>query len=402
MSVFTDWEMAKNQIQSGDPLGYPSAEQYYAKLKQRFIQQIMIHNQLMNIDEAVFGKEIEQGINEIKMELENGKTLFELSNESLQNIKQWLIAQFEGDNGQQLLSLGQELSRLKAQEKEEQVKNTKRIKEIQQEIRTLLDTSDKVLEVAKKALNQYNTTAADYGSVFSFLSSFMVNMVGWMAEQGLHNAYIIPQAKTTLLGYYKEIIEKKLLLQFFENSGFGPGVELVGGKNTINDLLIPFDNLNQTFSTDEMIGILEKPVEDQMISMGAQIKAKSIAEMKDGQLINKIGTEFMKISHQASLKEAFNLQIQGSVPSDGFNKNSWCCGVIFLGQMNNILQTFGNNNVIFISGNYRFFMDEFIKYFRSQNMYLAFQMDAQGRATSQVGLQRFMNAKNTQLIKRFR
>ena len=106
----------------------------------------------------------------------------------------------------------------------------------------------------------------------------------------------------------------------------------------------------------------------------------------------------MKISHQANLRDMFNAQFTNS--NSGFNPASWCCGVVFLGQMQNIIQTLGNNNVIFISGPNRMFMDNFIESFRAQKMYLAFQM-VDGKATSQVGLQRFVDNRRNQLLSRF-
>ena len=129
-----------------------------------------------------------------------------------------------------------------------------------------------------------------------------------------------------------------------------------------------------------------------VLSFGAQIKARDL---------EKVSTDFMKISHQAGLRDEFNAQMQAS----GFNNYSWSCGVAFLGQMQNIIQSLGANNVLFISGPKKYFMDDFIRKFRNENMYLSFAMDKEHRATSQVGLQRYVeNRKSTKnnLLRRFR
>ena len=125
---------------------------------------------------------------------------------------------------------------------------------------------------------------------------------------------------------------------------------------------------------------------------GIQIKARDIENVK---------TAFMKISHQSELSKQFNLNMMSA--SGRFSKYSWSCSVAFLGQVDNILTSLGENNVMFISGNTRQFMDAFIRNFRSKNMYLAFEFDEQHKATSQVGLQRYIENKGkNRLLARFR
>jgi hypothetical protein len=47
----------------------------------------------------------------------------------------------------------------------------------------------------------------------------------------------------------------------------------------------------------------------------------------------------------------------------------------------------GKNNILFISGPNRYFMDEFIEKFRREKIYLAFKMNKENHmATAQVGL----------------
>ena len=55
------------------------------------------------------------------------------------------------------------------------------------------------------------------------------------------------------MGYYKEIIEKEMLQKFFNNQNLFVNVDLIAGANTINDLLLSFDDLNQSYNTEELI-----------------------------------------------------------------------------------------------------------------------------------------------------
>lgn len=393
MSVFTDWESAKNLISSGNNLEYPQAIDYYNNLKERLFQQIMIKNNLSDISTSQIGKilteELENSVNILQ------KNIFNLSQESLQTIQKWVVDKFNSDEGQELSLLTSQIKDLKNDIEKNKTQKTKEIEALQLQIKQMFNSEKELLILANQALNTYaSTNIADYNSVLSFLSTFLVNMVQWIAEQGAQKVFINANAKTTLMGYYKEIIEKKLLQEIFTSTKLDfPKVELVGGKNTINDLLLPFDGLNRTFSTSEMINLLNEKDETILISMGAQVKARNI---------KNIGSNFMKISHQAYLRDLFNVQMKNN-NQNGFNNYSWACGAVFLGQMNNIIQSFGNNNVIFISGSSRMFMDDFIKTFRKENMYLTFELDKNHQATSQVGLQRFIeNRKKQQLLRRFR
>lgn len=392
MSVYTDWQMAQNQIINGDNLGYPAAIQYYNNLKERLFIQLRIQNNLSKDADAIIGKRIEEELEAMIHTLES-KELSDLSSKSLEQIRDWVYESFEGQNGQELSIIANQIAELRSNATEDKKQTTKEIKRLQGRIKEMFDSENQLRQLAESALNNYaSNNGADYNSVLSFLSSFLLNMVQWTAKNGVDNVFINKNARTTLMGYYKEIIEKKLLNELFSSINLSNSqFELIAGANTINDLLIPFGNLNGNFSTSEMISILsEETTEDTLIALGAQVKSRNFAAVK---------TDFMKISHQAGLLEAFNAQM--SIQNNTPNRYSWCCGAVFLGQMQNILQCLGNNNVLFISGPNRMLMSAFIESFRKEQMYLAFFVDDNHITTNQVGLQRFVNRRTQKMLSRF-
>lgn len=225
----------------------------------------------------------------------------------------------------------------------------------------------------------------------------MVRVARWIVQNS--KIFISFNDINRLAGYYKEIGEKESLLKFFQQKKInGQNIQvkdiiLEAGKNNINDLLFVFESLNGDGLSSQEISLTGDPqIENMAINtFGAQIKAFNI---------KNIGTKMMKISHQKALKTIFNAQ---GLSNEEFNKHSWACGVVYLGQLKNIIQCFGQNNIVFISGPVRMFMHDFINYFRQENLYLAFEMnnDSSIKNNTQVGLQRFIDIRKKTLLKKF-
>lgn len=391
MGVLLSWQEALAKIQSGDNFGYNDAIDYYTRVKQRMFEQLRLNQDLKDYSDAKIGDLLNEEFNAMYGELSTSG-LMELSTGSLQAIQDFVEATFYGDNGAQLVDLQSQITQLKNDTEGIKRDNGMKIKELQSQMKTLLNAEDQISALVTQALGKYSPPDGSLASVTNFLSAFMLNTVRWRVEtQG--KLYINKNARTTLMGYYKEIIERKILADLFNRVGAGNvSVEMVAGANTINDLLLVFDGMSGTYTGSEMISLINENDEQKLISMGAQIKARDL---------EKVGTDFMKISHQAGLRDEFNAQMKAS----GFDTYSWSCGVAFLGQTQNIIQSLGANNVLFLSGPKKYFMDDFIRRFRKENMYLSFQMDENHEATSQVGLQRYIeNRKNTKnnLLRRFR
>ena len=391
MSVLLSWQDALAKVQSGDNFGYNEAIDYYSKVKQRMFEQLRLNQDLQNYSDAKIGDLLNDEFNSMYEELTTSQ-LMELSTGSLQAIQNFVESTFYGSSGAQLYDLQNQITKLQNDTEGVKKENTAKIKELQSQIKTLLNAEDQISMLVQQALGKYNPPDGSLASVTNFLSAFMLNTVRWRVEtQG--KLFINKNARTTLMGYYKEIIERKILAYLFNKIGANNvSVEMVAGANTINDLLLVFDNMSGTYTGSEMISIIDEAEEQKLISMGAQIKARDL---------EKVGTDFMKISHQAGLRDEFNAQMQAA----GFNTYSWSCGVAFLGQTQNIIQSLGANNILFLSGPKKYFMDDFIRRFRQENMYLSFQMNENHEATSQVGLQRYVeNRKNIKnnLLRRFR
>lgn len=394
MSLF-DWRVAKRQVQSGYNFGYDEAIAHYTSLKQRMFDQIAVNEGLIN---GNFYQEIEKRLQQELLELHDGtaSSLSTLSYKSLSTIQQMVKDVFDGTDSGILTSLANDLNNLEMNKNMKQSERRQEIEYIRWNILSYFG-KENIQKIAQDALSSYNGNSGDFGVVYSFLYSFLINTIKWYTNSNAQSLFINKNALTTLMGYYKEIIEVKLLQDLFtrmQSQGVTKqqvNIDLVAGKNTINDIifsfLTPFEA--QQVTATETISSVGEAYENQF---GAQIKTRDIQNVK---------TEFMKISHQGGLRDQFN---QSMISASGrFSKYSWSCGVAFLGQTQNILTSLGINNVMFISGATRDFTDNFIRNFRSKNMYLAFEFDAQHKATSQVGLQRYVeNRGKNQILARFR
>ena len=394
MSLF-DWRVAKRQVQSGYNFGYDAAIEHYANLKRKMFDQISVNKSLINSN---YYEEVEKLLQQELSELYNGtsQSLSSLSYKSLSTIQQMVKDVFDGTDSGILTSFASELNNLENNKNMKQQERRKEIERIRQNILNYFG-KENIQKIAQEALSNYSGNSGDFGVIYSFLYSFLINTIKWYTSSNTQQLFINKNALTTLMGYYKEIIEVKLLQELFtkmNSQGVTKqqiSVDLVAGKNTINDIifsfLTPFEA--QQVAVTENISSVGESYEQQL---GAQIKTRDIQNVK---------TEFMKISHQSELSRQFNLNMVSS--AGRFSKYSWSCAVAFLGQTENILQSLGINNVMFISGATRDFTDNFIRNFRSKNMYLAFEFDAQHKATSQVGLQRYIENKGrNQILARFR
>lgn len=364
--AYKDSQVALEQIKSNYDFSYNLAVKHYRDLKEKMFNQIRLNSEFNNLasDELVklFDYEDEKLKNEIQ------KNITSLSNDSLETIKEWAAEDIK-DSG--LLAQINELDQLIHQE---QNKNKTIIKRKQKEIQQRNNTRESIEALAYRMLKT-NQLELDYNLCFNFLQSAYINLLRYqMRTEG--QAYINDNMRTTLMGYYKEYIEAKLLKEsMLKTTKNIIEIEQIGSKQNPSDIEIKI-NLPSSASVQEEVSVF-----------GAQVK------MKD---INKVGTAFMKISTRKNLSSKFN-KVMGN-----FDKNSWVSGVAFLGQLNNIKTALGENNVLFISGNNRYFMDEFIQNFRRQNMYLAFKFkDNPYEATSQIGLQRYKDSKGKNLLKRF-
>lgn len=394
MSLF-DWRVAKRQVQSGYNFGYDAAIEHYANLKRKMFDQIAVNQSLIN---GNYYEEVEKLLQQELSELYDGTSqrLSSLSYKSLSTIQQMVKDVFDGTDSGILTSFANELNNLENNKNMKQHERRQEIERIRQNILNYFG-KENIQKIAQEALNNYSGNSGDFGVIYSFLYSFLINTIKWYTSSNTQQLFINKNALTTLMGYYKEIIEVKLLQELFAKMKSQSvtkqqiNVDLVAGKNTINDIIFSFLTpfKAQQIAVAENISAVGEAYEQQL---GAQIKTRDIQNVK---------TEFMKISHQSELSKQFNLNMISS--AGRFSKYSWSCGVAFLGQTENILQSLGINNVMFISGATRDFTDNFIRNFRSKNMYLAFEFDAQHKATSQVGLQRYVeNRGKNQILARFR
>lgn len=374
-----NWQEAVNRIQENYDFEYPVAVDHYVALKKRMFAQIRMNSKLQQYQDAELGSLLTESLNRLYKNLDENP--WELSSNSLERIQNYVIERMSGSDGAMIQEIQNEINRLESDIASDKMENTTKIKQLRNQLKILLNSQDSIETLLQEALKKYNPPDGSLSTIISFLETFMLNTVEWYIK-AKGEIYINSKAITTLLGYYKEIIENKIVNQaLIANNITNATVDLIANSNSINDLLIAFNNSgSETISITENIGILSS--EEEQTLFGAQIKARDLEKVK---------TSFMKISHQAGLQEAFNAQLQTS----GFNNKSWACGVAFLGQAQNILKALGKNNVLFISGPNHYFMDEFITKFRKEKMYLAFEKGDNNYVTSQIGLQRFLENRKS-------
>ena len=374
-----NWQEAVNRIQENYDFEYPVAVDHYVALKKRMFAQIRMNSKLQQYQDAELGSLLTESLNRLYKDLKENP--WELSSSSLERIQNYVIERMSGSDGAIIQEIQNEINRLESDITGNKMENTTKIKQLRNQLKILLISQDSIETLLQEALKKYSPPDGSLSTIISFLETFMLNTVEWYIK-AKGEIYINSKATTTLLGYYKEIIENKIVNQaLITNNITNATVDLIANSNSINDLLIAFNNSgSETISITQDIGILS-PEEEQKL-FGAQIKARDLEKVK---------TSFMKISHQAGLQEAFNAQLQTS----GFNNKSWACGVAFLGQAQNILKALGKNNVLFISGPNHYFMDEFITKFRNEKMYLAFEKGDNNQVTSQIGLQRFLENRKS-------
>lgn len=385
MSIFLNWQQAVEKIKNNDNFDYNAAIDYYQKLKSKMFNQLRMNKELSKYSDEELNEILNIELNKFENTLQH-KELKEMSENSLNQIANWIEEQFNGENKNKIVEIQSQINKTEESIEDNKKEREKELKRLRKDLSKILDTDSKIKNIINEALAKYKTPSGDYDVIISFLTTYMLNSVKWRMQLE-HKVYMNERALTTLMGYYKEHIEENLLKKIYQNQKVNNmEVQLIAGKNTINDLGFIFDVIEGNYEYTEELQLIDEKF------FGGQIKTKNIENIK---------TNFMNISRQAKLAEQFNSQMK----NNGFNKYSWSCGVAFLGQTNHILQSLGKNNVLFISGPNRYFMDEFIQKFRREKIYLAFKMNEENHmATGQVGLQRFVeNRKNMQnkLLKRF-
>ena len=357
------------QVKNNEDFEYQEAIEHYKQLREKLIDQIQelrYSKQLENISNA----EIEKMLTTAgqKVEENTTKQLRDVSKRYLEDLVKWVDNQFSKNNdfGKIIKEMGQELAEKK--KKVSQYSFNKIVKQKQQEILAIInqETDEKSI-LYSIVKNKQLITDPNYQSVASYLTSYLMRVIRWRAETG--KIYISDKDISRLAGYEKEVVELELFKNLFEQLGLGDySPQLIAKENTITDILLPFEKIN---------GVVADASEQiELTSFGIQSKLKAI---------NFSESSFFKVSHQSALSKAFN-QIKSE--ERGWNKYQWTAGVAFLAQKANILQSLGENNVLFLSGQEAYFMDSFIKQFRANSKYLAFEFDLKThKATSQIGIQ---------------
>lgn len=363
-----------NQVVSGSNFGYEGAQQYYANLRNKLIKSIQL---ILNTQGTELSKKIIQNklLNiENEIQTKSRAELMQSSQEELQKLVDWVESMLSGNSGK-LQSLIQDTGNKLAQVKKDYKNNSNKLssaaKKSREELNNFIKEKgqhENILMAITK--NKQYVNNPDYNSLVNFMEGYLMRVVRWKAE-GVSDIFISPKDTAILAGYLKEVVEKEALVDLFKKLQIvDVSPDLIAGKNEIVDILLPFSNLkNIEGQGEEEIDFLQ--------DFGIQSKLADITKYSNA--------EFFKISHSAKLRDQFN---QG-MTLDKEHEYQWTAGVAFLGKKARILQVLGEKNVMFFSGDNRYFMDSFIQQFRANGRYLAFEFDDEHKATSQIGLQAF-------------
>ena len=97
------------------------------------------------------------------------KNLMELSTGSLQAIQNYVEAQFYGQNGAQLADIQSQITKLENDAEGVRKENTMRIRELQQQMRLLLNSESQINDLVSEALAKYNPPDGSLSTVTNFL-----------------------------------------------------------------------------------------------------------------------------------------------------------------------------------------------------------------------------------------
>lgn len=346
--------------------GYKTAQNYYAALKEQFIQQMGAYSKKEGVQltsqwaqeiQTQFSNGIEsQGVNK-------GKTSFDILNEIFQKFS----------TSSSIQKLHQDaLRRIEEEEKKfadlDKAAQYNHIAEIMSAY-----TAEQYQIIQESMVAAINTTPGMNSITLSELvhsanQMFRISLIAHLRSPHMTKYALRGLVAVTRQGYIREQMELNGLKKAFKNTPVKAthgGAKKVDGKETVFDNILSFIDFSEDLFTQQVQGTaivnlqqgLEAALLPQISYYGEQIKSFNLRTSRTSQ-----------IHHITNNKSLYNqLLSQTTKRYIGLKEN-----LSFLAQANNILTTFGPATVLFSSGAGRQWMDDFIEDFRKRDYYLGF------------------------------
>ena len=358
-----------------DDKGYQSAQLYYGKLKEKFINNLTTRLQVNStslLQEAA--KSWEQRILE-GGEKDNNKAE---RDRVLDNIFNSFAEGMLNKGGvQSAISVAKkQLQDYKA--KSDKEKQTK-AKELAATIQTQLSTTI-TPEILRKQLivaignqasgaNIEERYEALLQKVYTFYNYFLRSAI---LGKDSYAIFGIPQI--TLGGLIAEDLEYQNLLKIFNNS---PIQITPGGAKKVNNVMTEMDNILSTLQFSD------KAFNQQMSTIETIVGQNYMNSQRLLSTIEYFGEQVKTFNLQArNVQGGHLIGSRSDLRDEAIRQGIYTIydNIKFLGRYANILKSLGPANVLFNTSNGRMWTDDFIKDFRNKGYYLMFKYQSKGRS----------------------
>ena len=402
-----NFDYSEENLQSQVYPGYDSAITYYANLREQLLDKL--NAQLQSTNKKLVN-EAEKFFDDNSKDLKRITETYYAQSAAMdmyEAIQEGIAVKFQEITGEQsnrlkeLYQENMEKAKTKSKEKSETSKrnfynqNKLARKQVLRELGIDIDHISEIdflntlltqNEKSAKALSGISGFEAEsYNDIYNNLLSYLDRIIASYAMTDIKGPNIYGW-KYTMGGYYKELVEAKLLAQFFNDFDkirvVPFGSQKANGKDTEIDIAILTDdieNIANALETRAHVNLqLTDKVDDQALkemvkeinTFGVQVKSWNMPSDK----VNKY-TNF-KIGSRAST-------LQNPYPG------SWFRGAVWLSKVHNILKVLGSLNVLFIAGKQKIWMCDFIQRFRDTQYYLAYVYKTGHKSTNVIAWQRY-------------
>lgn len=332
---------------------YESAQQHYNKLKKQMLNTLINNTTIENLTEEQMADLVLQTENQY-----NTGNLSSETNRLLEKFEKVLL-----DNRDDYSSYLQEIDQaIQRGEKKAIIAAKEGLKQ------ALKENQRFILQEALKTSTIARISANDYATVFSQMRSILVYSL--MSNK---NIQMYRQSAIRIGGFVKEVGELKALRKRFSSSQFqSKAIQtfLVGDfKSTTTKKDTPLDLIITTLSDVEIaFNQAERITENIEQYINGQASYENInvfgEQSKSWNLTSR--TRFYEIGFRKNLLDSYK-SIHSKDYKDVEN------AINYLAQVQNTLQVFGPLNVLFSTGNQRWWMDDFIKEISQRGLQVIFK-----------------------------
>lgn len=358
-------------------IGYTSAQQHYAKLKEQFFKQLEINtlsqgkNELLNFKQQLENKLANAHLQD---DLDNNKGAGQIVNKVFNDLIKHLETDDDIQAWKQEAIKELETARYKTNKLSEDAK-----KKLNQKLRGLIDEnlSSKLQTLLLQSLRKNTSgSSADaknrYSAVLQSANTFLLTYLkASFSEANTYKMYGWPMK--TLAGYINEDLAYRGLKKIFQETNMnitpggtrkGPDSKSIEMDNIISSVK-GLSGLNKqltiTTNTDKFLENYDSNL-SQIKYFGEQVKSFSLGNIKT--------TNRERIANRVELRNAYknNIENKNLLRSVEYNRE-------YMSLYKNILTTFRPDTLFFTGKDQKMFMSDFISKFRKQGFLLQLEWD---------------------------